>query len=730
MGAYSIGTRHAWRFSHVQAMAGAPSWIQYTGGRPTAVEHALLVRYSAMQLFENTVNTDFHYYHGTEDGGPMRPAFIRQLTRHAESLGVEAHERWYQHGHDLLYIVHRHGRIFPQLAEVQRDRHPSHVRVVSGDYRARRQHWVTITRFDRYPELGAVRADAAEGSIVATTENVRAFSLDLRDAPLGSGGDVRIVVDDEELYNGPRNRLGHVVHIARNAPAAEDERAEQEARDEQNEQDERDEQDAWGMGFLPQVEGLEKRPGLSGPYTDAYHDEIIHVYGTQNARNEAALRRVAQQGANGWPLWVWNLGQRVVADTDVTEEMAASAHLALYGGPGDNAVLARIRDALPIRAEESAIVFDNGERFAGGQLGVRFIYPNPEAPDRYVLVHTGTNAAMVGRTRNLPDFVPDFVVYGRRNTTRRPRLIHPRGNQPVRVGFFDGRWRLPPQEQAARILPAGVTDEQMRRLAVLIGAPEDFIIPDALFQQTPPPQLEPGELPDAPARPRRFLAARDDPNGPIARTIARLVPTFYNYRAMIPGGVWRTSRRAVFKIRNEEACLEALDAAELPYRRVREDLGTPTPSAVRLTGSIGGVRYESIDEEDHPLIVSCELAARIPYLSRILRRQRVRHVTVLSAHRTRPAQSFHRLGMALDLFAFDTPRGNLSVNDDFIESPSHTTCDAPDPDEWRAAALQEIACDLAESNRFNSVLTPNYNDGHRNHFHIDIRPDDNRIFVR
>ena len=31
VGAYTIGMRHAWRFSHVQAMAGAPSWLQYLG---------------------------------------------------------------------------------------------------------------------------------------------------------------------------------------------------------------------------------------------------------------------------------------------------------------------------------------------------------------------------------------------------------------------------------------------------------------------------------------------------------------------------------------------------------------------------------------------------------------------------------------------------------------------------------------------------------------------------
>ena len=719
MGAYSIGMRHAWRFSHVQAMAGAPSWLQYTGGRPTDVETTALRRYSAMHLAENSVNTDFRFYHGTQDPGPMRPAFVREMERHMRGLELEPNVRWYEHGHDLLYLVHRHGRVYPELAELVRDPRPAEVRVVTGDYRANRQHWVTVTRIERYPRMARVRATARDGAITAETEGVLELALDLRDAPIGASGETRIVLDDTEVYAGPRAHLGHVVHAARDADGG------------------------WALGFLPRADALEagrleKVPGLSGPITDAYHDEIVHVYGTQDPSSTAELRRTAERGANGWPLGVWYLNQRVVADTEVTPRMMKEAHLALYGAPGENAVLDRMAESLPIRVEDGAVVLASGERFQGRDVGARFIYPNPEAPARYVLVHTGVTADAVSRTRNLPDFLPDYVVYDRRTTGSRPRLVANR-NRQLAAGYFDRFWQLasePAEGAAATVdapapgdLPEGVTAEEMRRLAVRVGAPPDFILPPALFEQEPAPQLDPGEVPSDPGRPRRFLAPRDDPNGPIARLVARLVPTFYNYRAIIPGGVWHTSRRAVWKIRPEADCLAALDEDEVPYRRVTEDLETPTPTPVELTGAINGVRFSTY-RPDETVVVSCEMASRLPFLSRVVRRQRVNHVVVLSAHRTRPRQSFHRMGMALDLYAFDTPRGQLVVNDHYEETPAHTTCDAPEPDDWRAAALWHIACDLAASRRFSSVLTPNYNEGHRNHFHVDIRPDDDRVFVR
>lgn len=720
MGAYSIGTRHAWMFSHVQAMAGAPSWLQYAGGRPSEAERIAMLRYSGMHLIENSTNTDFRYYHGTRDPGPMRPAFVRELTAHMTSLGLTPNERWYEHGHDLLYLVHRHGRVYEDLTRIVRNPRPSDVRVVTGDYRASRQHWVTVTRIEQYPQLSRVEAHASEGSIRVQTNNVIELALDLRDAPIGSGATTRIEIDGATVYDGPRAPLGHVVHVAK-------------------------QDGGWALGFLRPAEGLEKVPRLSGPMSDAYHDEIVHVYGTESPASVDALRRTANLGANGWPTGVWYLNQRVIPDTEVTDELMRSVHLALYGAPGENSVLDRIAAELPIRAENGAIVMASGERFQGSDVGARFVYPNPLAPHRYVLVHTGVTADAVARTRNLPDFVPDYVVYDRRSTATRPRLISG-ANRPLASGYFDRFWRLPEptsasvpeggsaeaeEGESAEVLPLppGITAERMRELAIAVGAPPDFVLPRALFEQTPAPELDPGPVPAAPPRARRFLVPMEDPNGPIARMIARMVPGFYNYRAIIPGGLWETTPRAVWRIRPEADCLAALDEASIPYERVIEDLGTPTPTPVRILGPVGGVGFSTVRPED-PIIISCEMAARLPVLARIARREGTRRIVILSSHRTAPRISFHRMGMALDIFSFETNRGRLSVNDHYLETPAHPTCEAPEPEDWRAAALMRIACGLAESHRFSSVLTPNYNEGHRNHFHVDIRPDDDRIFVR
>lgn len=758
IGAYSIGLRHAWRFSLVLAIAGAPSWVQYTGGAPADEELRVLHTHSGMHLAENSLDTDFRFFHGTRDPGPMRPAYVTQMEEHMRGIGIEPQVRWFDFGHDLLYLVHRHGRAYDGWAQVVRERHPREVRVVTGDYRANRQHWVTLTRIDDYPRLARARAIAEDGVITIETERALELALDVRDAPIGAGSEVRIAIDGAEAYRGPRAPLGHVMHFAREGGVA---------------------GGAWRAGFLPPAEGLEKIAGLSGPLTDPYRDGMIHVYGTQDPEVVDALRSSAQRGARGWPLWLWNHQQRVVADTDVTEAMMRGSHLVLYGTPGSNALLERMWDRLPIRVGVAGVTV-GARTYTGTGVGTRFVHPNPLAPSRYVIVQAAPTVAGVANGHNLPDWLPDWVVYDGRTARTRGRLISGRNGQ-LGMGFFDRFWRLPPataavdhadvdarlavlgadavlgggegevvlaQATTGETAPAVITGEppegvigivpeetpaqraRREELNAIIGAPADFVIPSAVLAQTPPPELPPAEVPAAPRRPRRFAAPREDPAGAIARTLARRIPTFLNYRAIIPGGEWRVDRRASWQIRPQEDCYAALEEAGVPFTRLAP-LRTPVASPVTIDGPIGGVELRMYRPEEGPLTVSCEMAVRLVAVAEIARRHHVRAIVVLSAYRSTPQQSFHRLGLGLDLFAFETDDGTvLSVYDDFEETPAHRTCDAPRPRGRAARTLVRLACDLAASRLFSSVLTPNYNEGHRNHIHLDARPDDRRIFIR
>jgi hypothetical protein len=282
---------------------------------------------------------------------------------------------------------------------------------------------------------------------------------------------------------------------------------------------------------------------------------------------------------------------------------------------------------------------------------------------------------------------------------------------PPAMGYFDRSWQL----------PLSVTGE---------GGDEQP--DDGVAQRSEVPlsgSLPLPKAPPAPPPPTLFAAPEASQAGQAARKIAQIVPLFTNYRATIHGASWAVEPGALWSIRDNDRCLDELRARNIPARAATPALKTPVPTPVEVTGPVEGVELRMV-HADRTLLMSCEMAARLPEIARVLRAHHVLRADIISSYRDKPFPSFHTMGLALDFGRFYTPDGVLDVLHDFEQTPGYETCKAPPPKNARARALLEIACELGRSKRFSSVLTPNYNAGHRNHFHLDIRPDDPRVFLR
>jgi hypothetical protein len=271
--------------------------------------------------------------------------------------------------------------------------------------------------------------------------------------------------------------------------------------------------------------------------------------------------------------------------------------------------------------------------------------------------------------------------------------------------------------------------------ALVASLAREVSAPRAARQARDPARLVPRAsslgIPRAPADPApraRFAIPRADPASAAARSIARRVARFFNFRAQVPGAVWREDEAARFAIRTQKSCLAELARLGVAAHLVSRPLATPVAVPVAIEGPIDGVAFTSL-HADREVEVSCELAVRLPALARILRAQGVLAVGVNSSYRSQPKVSFHTFGLALDVAAFRTRERTLLVAKHFEVTPDTRTCDAH-PAAQEAGALLAIACAVVESGLFSSVLTPNYNEGHRDHFHFDLRPDDPRLFVR
>ncbi|MFW6156219.1 MAG: hypothetical protein ACOC7J_02775, partial [Armatimonadota bacterium] len=128
---------------------------------------------------------------------------------------------------------------------------------------------------------------------------------------------------------------------------------------------------------------------------------------------------------------------RVCMDSELTPEQQERMNLVLFGTPETNSVLARIADRLPVEIGDHAYTV-LGETFEGQHLGLVLCHPNPDQPDRYVLVYSGE---LYGRKLDINhkhDMLPDFLIF---DSTR-----FSVGDTEANVfgGWFDVDWRPRP----------------------------------------------------------------------------------------------------------------------------------------------------------------------------------------------------------------------------------------------------------------------------------------------
>lgn len=189
---------------------------------------------------------------------------------------------------------------------------------------------------------------------------------------------------------------------------------------------------------------------------------------------------------------------------------------------------------------------------------------------------------------------------------------------------------------------------------------------------------------------------------------------------------------------SNQACIEELDKRKFPYK-----LEAPTQQVeapLRFTGPIHGVTYKlSARAEKDPdtsslaAIADCRLALAIDDFSRVLAKYDVVEVEYLSMYRRRglgfikPGRR-HPSGRAIDVATMKKKDGTkFSVYGDWHGRPGSKTCGEgsakPTKDTSGAKLLRTVVCETAGLGSFNLMLTPHYDWGHRDHFHLEVRSD-------
>lgn len=180
-----------------------------------------------------------------------------------------------------------------------------------------------------------------------------------------------------------------------------------------------------------------KTPDTAGTVQDAFNGPFILTYGTQT--DAEPNRAKALDWAREWEEFAKGKAT-VLADTAITETIAAAHNLVLIGSPTSHSYWKQMQPKLPIGLDGDTVTIDDHTIPLNAKRGLLYIYPNPAHPRRYLVLNAGLRYGAGLPINHKLDLVPDFLVYTDKTMTGGDDT-----NTPLVGGFFTRDWKLDPR---------------------------------------------------------------------------------------------------------------------------------------------------------------------------------------------------------------------------------------------------------------------------------------------
>jgi len=179
-----------------------------------------------------------------------------------------------------------------------------------------------------------------------------------------------------------------------------------------------------------------------------------------------------------------------------------------------------------------------------------------------------------------------------------------------------------------------------------------------------------------------------------------------------------------------DGCEAELGKRKIAFRRVDELAGVRAP--VHLDGPLHGVTVHSRAAHTE---LDCRLVLALDDFSVTLAEHDIVGANVFSSYRTpkengctnKYAGEQHCAALAADVGIFEKKdKTTLNIEKDFHGKIGNLTCKGnagPKPVSPKATELWDLVCSAA-GRQFQVILTPNWNEQHKNHFHLELTTHD------
>ncbi|QDT13911.1 hypothetical protein K239x_59310 [Planctomycetes bacterium K23_9] len=323
-------------------------------------------------------------------------------------------------GPDTAHKIHSDSKreIASRLSAIERSLSPEVPRSIQFStvtLRYHRMHWVDVQGLAEHWKPAGVDAAIDQDEIKIETTNITRLDLnfDAGQWPENTNGPIHIAIDGDEIVgDNVGSDRSWSIRLARS-------------------------DDGWQVA--DEESGLRKRPELQGPIDDAFMDSFVFVLPSGKSSDQIVQQWIEAESQHAMTHWRKHFrgDVRKVIDTELTDELVASANLILFGTPESNTVIKKIVGELPIQWTSETLAIGKHSTTAASHVPI-LVYPNPQNPDRYVVLNSGFTFReydYLNNARQTPK-LPDWAIV---DVTEGANYRDP--GKVIAAEFFDEMWQ-------------------------------------------------------------------------------------------------------------------------------------------------------------------------------------------------------------------------------------------------------------------------------------------------
>ncbi len=278
--------------------------------------------------------------------------------------------------------------------------------------------WIQVTGLREHWKASRVTAKiTASNTLKINTDGITHLALNFADSQWPQKTEVGLDIDGERFYiRDTGNEPGLQCQLVR------------------------DQQWAQVTGDAKEIR---KRPGVQGPIDDAFYDRFVFVLPTRPAANGVVQRWIDREIKYAQSRWrrLMRGEVRTVNDVDVTQQQIKNCHLICFGDLTSNRYLAKVAHRLPLDWTRDRLTL-GGKSYDAATHAAVMCYPNPQNPDRYIVINSGMTFREFSNVSNSRQIamLPDWAILQVADDFDDSVFA----GDVVAEGFFDERWKVKP----------------------------------------------------------------------------------------------------------------------------------------------------------------------------------------------------------------------------------------------------------------------------------------------